>query len=272
MDKLFKDEAHTFAWDIATTHQILCVDNDDYIWDKVCTSAKQYNDDYNSCDRRKDACFPFAAFERPDILFDGGEFVLGIECFDFDASLKSSKNGSSQYFEEAQADKRINEKYKKFRAVSDSNVTISESVNVQLSLKSCVDTLLQNFDKHSRNIERYRQNIRRIFPGKDTYLAFYITDTTAMGNFISVDGRLRPISPLLIPQFIDAISHAPGLDYIVTNTKDFYHVHTIEIAPIREKFIQSLRENCYDMSSLQYYPYRWKRTASFYSVDVEDSD
>lgn len=258
-----------FAWDFATTHQILYVDDDDYIWDKVLAAAKQYHNDYNSVKRRKYARSPFIESERPDILFDGEEFALGIECFDFDASVKSCKNGSSQHFEEAQTEKKILEKYKNFQAASDSNVTISEPVNVVLSLQSCADTLLQNFNKHLKSIKCYRENIGRIFPNKKVYLAFYITDTTAMGNFISVDGKLCPVSPLLIPQFIDAISNAPGLDYIVINTQNFYRVHTIEIASIRDEFIQSLRKNCYDMAGLRYFPYRWEKTASFYSFPAD---
>ncbi len=272
MPKRLKKEATLFARDFATTHQILYVDDGDYIWDKVSASAKQYHDDYNSLRCRKYTRFPFLESERPDILFDGGEFALGIECFDFDASLKSCKNGSSQYFEEVQAEKRILEKRKEFRTISDSDVTISEPVNVQLSLESCVDTLLQNFYKHRKNIECYRENIGRAFPNKKVYLAFYITDTTAMGNFISVDGKLCPLSPLLIPQFIDTISSVPGLDYIVIKTQDFYRVHTIEIASIRDEFIRSLRENCYDMTSLQYCPYNWNKTSSFCSLSVDDDN
>ncbi len=270
MHKHLKNEAHTFARDFATTHQILYVDDDDYIWDKVFASAKQYYDDYSSIERRKCTRSPFVESERPDILFDGEEFALGIECFDFDASLKSRKNGSSQHFEGAQAGKKILEKYKKFQTTSDSNVTISEPVNVELSLQSCVDTLLQNFYKHLKNIKCYRENIGRIFPNKKIYLAFYIVDTTTMGNFISVDDKLCPASPLLIPQFIDAISNASGLDYIIINTQNFYRVHTIEIASIRDEFIQSLRKNCYDLASLRYYSYSWQMTSSFYNADIDD--
>lgn len=272
MHKHSKNEARTFAWDFATTHQILYVDDGDYIWDKVFAYAKQYHDDYNSIERRKYAHYPFVESERPDILFDGEEFALGIECFDFDASLKSCKNGSSQRFEEAQAEKRIYEKYKKFRATSYDDVTISEPVNVVLSLQSCVDTLLQNFYKHLKNVECYRENIGRVFPNKKIYLAFYITDTTAMGNFIFVDGKPCPVSPLRIPQLVDAISNAHGLDYIVVNTQNFYRVHTIEIASIRDEFIQSLREHCYDMTSLQYYSYSWQKKSSFFNLDIDDDN
>lgn len=260
-----RDEAEKFIFAIATLQPFLYTDEDDYVWEKITMDARKSLEKSMEFPQQHQHSCPFVKSERPDILYECDDFVMGIECFEFDSSLTSRK-GSKQKLKEIQADKHILETYKSKNQERTEAVKVSELVDVVFSIENYIKSLLNVFHKHAKNIDVYRGNIREKYPEKKIYLSFYIEDTTALGNYIISSRGKETMLPLCVKEFIDVLSETCGIDYIITNTQGTY-VHSIHIQKINERFLETLYGECYDFSHDVYRPYRYTMEAHFCNAE-----
>lgn len=260
-----RNEVKKFTFELATLRTFLYADEDDFVWERVTKDAKKSLEQSYEFPRRYQQQCPFMKSERPDILYECDDFAMGIECFEFDASLKTRK-GSKQKLKEIQADKHILDIYRSKSQERIANNDISEMVDVNFSIENYVKSLLNTFRTHAKNINVYRDNIMSKYPGKKIYLSFYIVDTTALGNYIISSHGRAAMLPLCVKEFIDELSKTNGLDYVITNTQDTY-VHSLHIQKISDHFLNSLYKESYDFSQETYQPYRYTIEAHFSSVD-----
>ena len=112
-----------------------CIDD---IWEiiikDVCEYKKrdQYKWYYGSIPAQN---FSFEQSDRPDIIYQCEDFIMGIECFQFDASKKTRK-GSKQKQMECKADRDIIEEYRRLKVPTGGFLSIERPVDVELSITS----------------------------------------------------------------------------------------------------------------------------------------
>lgn len=153
-------------------------------------------------------------YDKPDAysIVDGKLFML--ECFEFDSSNRSS-NGSKQKREEANDDRlfqRIepSEEGTFFRNVLSTDYTIDNY------RKNATSTFLTHYNR----IDTYKKHLIDdgiIKPETDSIMAFFIEDTTLLGNIYEVDSWEKPTHPLFLPCcdfFLDLFEHSPNLDCV----------------------------------------------------------
>lgn len=142
--------------------------------------------------------------------------------------------------------------------------TIIESfVDVDFSYKSYVQSLLNAFQTHSNNIENYRNSMQRIYPNKHIFLAFYIEDITAIGNYIDTQEGTKPMCPLFVKEFLDILSNISGLDYILARVQNTY-TYKIHIQKVDPSALYALYENSYDLTRDKFISYHYKKTQRIY--------
>ena len=264
-----KWELDEFLYALTTFQLFFHGQDDDVVWEKVVEEAVPFHAQmhtpfFNELKRK-----PFISSERPDIIFTNDTFILGIECFDFDSTAKTRK-GSQQALMEKKADRRINERYRAGAKAIDGVIYLEEQVNVSFSLENYARTLIQNFRDHKKNIKIYRDALNDVDPGKKIYLAFYINDATALGNYILNNGRREAMNPLLLKEFIDELSVTNGLDYVLTNTQEDFIRH-IDIQQINERFISALYSERYDFTRVQFAPYSYKKEAHIFDLTDDET-
>lgn len=268
--KGFRTEANKFVHELASLSQFYHVNDDDFVWDQITKDAREYvvQHDYFP-PQRPNQCH-FMQSERPDVIYECDDFVMGIECFEFDASLKTRK-GSTQKQKEIQTDRRILEIHKSKDHEISENDEICKPVDVNFSLEYYKDALLDGFRSHANSIGVYRENIAHKFPNKKAYLSFYIEDTTALGNYIISSRGNEAIVPLCVKEFIDELSKIEGLDYVITNTQNFY-IHSLHIQAINDYFLKSLYKQSYDLTYSFYWKYKYQTKAHFYHLTSDEGE
>ena len=263
-----KYEARDFAWDL--TFYQLYGDPEDKIWGKIIKEAKQAKQD-----RQRSAFFdenipdeyPFVQGDQiaqglPDVIYECNEFVMGIEMFQFDASGKNRK-GSKMKIAELEVDRKANQEIRKN---SKRPLHIEEKVNITFSYSGYIQSLTCTFKEHAKNIEQYIEKLKQHFPNKKIYFTFYIEDTTAIGNYIIINGERYEMIPIYVKEFVDLLEQHQGIDYLIFNTQDTY-IKSISIHKIADQSIDELRRCCYDMNNSEFYEYSYKRSSNIYSAD-----
>ena len=240
-----------------------CIDD---IWEiiikDVCEYKKrdQYKWYYGSIPAQN---FSFEQSDRPDIIYQCEDFIMGIECFQFDASKKTRK-GSKQKQMECKADRDIIEEYRRLKVPTGGFLSIERPVDVELSITSYYDSLASTFRAHANSINDYRKKLELLSreTRKRVLLSFYIEDTTAIGNYIITNGRTEALNPLKTPLFLEELKLTQGVDYIIIKTTDCY-VPSIRIQKISIPLLNRLYKKCYG-SNDKFVQYKYKRESHFW--------
>ena len=196
----------------------------------------------------------------PDILFEGDDFILGIEDFEFDAS-KKTKKGSKLRIAELNAKEQLRQNR---LSTTTKPTTVEALVDVNFSYEDYVNSLLIAFKNHAKNINSYRESIKRLYPSKKhIFLAFYIEDITAIGNYIATPEGTKAMCPIFIKDFLDTLSHTSGLDYIIACVQDTY-TYTIHFIKNSSVNLSELYKKAYDPEKDKFISYHYKKTQRIY--------
>ena len=179
---------------------------------------------------------------------------MGIECFEFDAS-KKTKDGSSQRKKEAEVHRNIDEEYRHMNRMGSESLSIKKKVDVKLSIENYYDSLLQTYIDHAQKIGKYREKLKDQYPNKKIYLAFFISDVTAIGNYVSVDGKTESLSPLRLPIFVSLLQCTSMLDYVLVKTTDTY-IPSVQIQSCEKGALEELASDYYGINDM-YIPYSY---------------
>lgn len=201
----------------------------------------------------------------PDIIYETDGFVLGIEHFEFDAAGKNRK-GSKMKLAEILANKELEVKRKGIKKYP---MFTEATVSVEFSYEGYLQSLIYAFQTHAERIEAYKAEIKKHYPNKKVYFAFYIEDVTAIGNYVETKNGQEPMYPMLVKEFLDIVTTTCGIDFIISRIQDFY-IYNLCIYELKEDIIKSLRENVYDMNRDKYIPYHYKKSSHVYSLGHDE--
>jgi len=253
------DELHRFVFDLNHYTVLQPDDEQDEVWRKILRDVHDYENRKNNPWYSEDAPAHNYAIEqsnRPDIIYECDDYIMGIECFEFDASKKTRK-GSKQKQKEDEVDRAIEEEYLRSTVPEGSFLSIERPVDVELSAKNYLESFILNYTDHARAIAKYRQNLTEKAPGKKVLLAFFIEDATAIGNYAVVDGKTEALDPLKIPFVLKVLAATQGLDYVIIKTTDSY-VPSLKIQKISIPLMTKLLRDCYGPYD-KYVSYQYKR-------------
>ena len=258
------DELHKLVFDL-NHHTILqSEDGLDGVWQKIIKDVCDYetrmsNPWYPEYASPQD--YSLEQSDRPDIIYECDDYIMGIECFEFDASKKTRK-GSKQKQKEQEADRAIREEYQQSTVPKDSFLSIERLVDVELSAKNYYESLLSNFKIHADSIDEYRHNLSKKATGKRNLLTFFIKDVTAIGNYVEEGGKAEALNPLKLPLILGLLASTPGLDYVIFRTTDSY-VPFLRIQAVSLPLMKALRKKCYGADA-KFVPYQYKRQSHFW--------
>lgn len=241
-----KNEAKKFG-DYLTEFGVKLYDENDKIWNEIIDRTNQIKNiiripEYSNAP----SSMPFIQgdvkgvnLNLPDIIYNGKDYVLGIECFGFDSS-KKTKKGSVMCKNHKAALDELN------RNISEIERTeVSVDVQTEFSFKNYIDSLLLNFNSHVKNISKYKKALSDNFLNKKILFAFFIEDTTILGNYIQKGKETKELNPLFLKPFIDLVSQHLEIDYIITCYQDEIYVPSLYIQKIDEDNLKKLYENSY---------------------------
>lgn len=231
------------------TNSFLLNSHHDNIWDQIITNINNYNELMHQVpflDNTPEC--PLIQSERPDVIYStkNTDFVMGIECFKFDSSPKTSK-GSTQIRKELKIKKQIATDLKNGYLTDGDGKTFSsvrKKVDVEFSVHDYYMSLIYSFLSHAKNIQDYRNNLRSLHPQKKIYLSFFIEDITALGNLVEDNGKIESMTPLKLPLFVKYLAATSGLDYVLIKTKNMY-VPNIDIQSCDNENIKTMLAGCY---------------------------
>lgn len=203
----------------------------------------------------------------PDIIYEGDDFVLGIEDFEFDSSGKE-KYGSKMHMAETCAEKELDD-IRKSSSSTNSPLCIETKVHVTFSYEGYIKSFLNGFGSHSKKIENYKEAMRKQYPGKKNLFAFFAEDTTALGSYVRNKNGNQPIYPLFVKEILDEVETTRGIDLILFRTQNFY-TYTLYVQQISSETISALRMNTYNMNENKYFSYQYKMQEHIYRVDKKD--
>lgn len=240
--------------------QCFFVDNQaDEVWNRVIRDVHEYEKrDYYKLNYGSFPIFPFRfnQSDRPDIIYQSNGFAMGIECFEFDSS-KRTKKGSQQRIKEAEIDKSSNIEYQKIKLTKERPVIVEKVVDVDFSDVNYCESLLSSFISHAESIEQYRKNLSEKCSEQEIMLSFYISDVTAIGNYVIEDGKPDSINPFRIPLFLDTLSKTKGLDYVAFKATNMY-VPSIIIQRITPVTLLQMYDNRY-RPSIKFVKYQYSK-------------
>ena len=263
-NKHIHDELHKFVFDLNQQSLIQPENGLDEIWLRIIDDVRDYDARTSNPWYSEDTLpqgYSLEQSERPDIVYANEDFIMGIECFEFDASKKTRK-GSKQKQKEQEVDRVIREEYWQSTVPKDSFLSIERLVDVELSAKNYYESLFLNYRIHADSIGEYKQNLSQMAPGKKSFLTFFIKDVTAIGNYVEENGKTEALNPLRLPLILGLLASTSGLDYVVFRTTDSY-VPFLRIQEVSIPLMKNLRKNCYGPDA-KFIPYQYKREVHFW--------
>lgn len=264
----YNHEAANLKMAILNSNKVLHLDNDDTVWDIIIDDILDgfYNSEGVDLKNLPKFEAPFVSFERPDIYYENGDFIVGIEHFQIDSSKKTRK-GSSLIQEQKRIDDEIVADY---HSQPKAYFYTEKELDVDFSYENYAKSIVDTFRKHEKNIPEYRANLRKIAPNKKIYLAFFIEDITSLGNYIMTANGRETLNPLCTRELVDELAKVQGLDYILARVQRDY-IYTLHFQRISEEDIKSLYSECYDLSRETFITYK-PVTVSTIGNSNDDSD
>ena len=262
--KHFHHELDKFVYDLRHLSIDSGEDSIDEVWIKITNDVLNYAKfkEYKWFDDNIPAqIFSLEQSDRPDIIYQCEDFIMGIECFEFDAS-KKRRGGSTQRQKEWEVDREIHEEYQHSTVPEKGFLSIERNVDVDFSITSYYESLLSTFKAHADSIIDYRNNLTEKAPGKKVLLSFFIEDVTALGNYVIVNGKMESLNPLKIPFFLGELASIRGLDYVIFKTTDSY-VPSLYIQKLSKPLLTELLKKCYGPND-KYVQYHYKRESHFW--------
>jgi len=257
----YNDELLQTVYDLSHYHITIISEGDDYIWNNVIRDAEVFSSSRITGHTEPGYISPFKKAERPDIIYSNDSIAIGIECFKFDASNKA-RGGSTQKKKESQ----INISHIKEYQQADSDVSplsYKTPIDPDYSLNHYTNSFLNTFNSHADKIADYRNHIKRQFPDKETFIAFFVEDITSLGCYMRTLNGTEPVYPLRIAEILDTMKkHIGSLDYIVIKYQKSPHIHNIIIQKVCDQQLVQLNNQRYGATDT-FIPYTYSIISDF---------
>ena len=130
----------------------------------------------------------------PDVIYESKRYVLGIEHFEFDSSCQTRK-GSKMKQDSFKAETELD---KLQRTIQSRPSKIEINVPTEFSYKHYLKSLFSTFKSHIEKVDKYKRALKKKFPGKTVLIAFFIEDSTELGNYVITPKDTKGLNPLYL--------------------------------------------------------------------------
>lgn len=159
-------------------------------------------------------------FERPDIISEYNNIILGIEHFEFDSYCKSNKKGSDYKIKDNQIQKKFDNIIKNLK--NNKKIIVADRIESTASLNN-----------YYKKIPAYIKNIQENYncENKDIQMCFFAEDTTPLGScFLDKNRKSNPLLPIYSNQIRQLLKNSPLIKYLIIGNffKTNYQLFIIE--------------------------------------------
>lgn len=213
------------------------------VWSDVVAALKQARNELHDFEPLKshDIEWSLIDCESPDVIYSTNDYVLGIECFKFDSS-NNADYGSELSRSQRELEKRLLQEHYN---TGSSYIVANNETN--MSYEDYILSACKAINKHSSKIARYRENLKELAGSRNIYLAFFIDDTTILGNYAITERRKEePLQPFCANRIIDLLEKCEGVDYFISHSQYDYYLYKTVIVENSKIEIDNLRHEAYN--------------------------
>lgn len=156
-------------------------------------------------------------YERPDIISEYNNIILGIEHFEFDSYYRSNKKGSNYKVKDNQVRKKFSNIIKNQKN-NNKDFIVSDQINIIPSLDNYYKNFENIFKNHYKKIPEYIKNIKENYncENKEIKICFFAEDVTPVGNyFLDKNRTLNSLSPIHSIQIRQLLQNSPLIKYLI---------------------------------------------------------
>lgn len=189
-------------------------------------------------------------YEKPDIIIEDEDKIIGIEHFEFDSSI-NSKKGSEFRIKEYRINKSIedkidvikNEKYKNHNVISTSN-----------SLNNYNNNFIRNYKIHYKKVNDYISRIEKKFnKSRDNIqVIFFAEDVNVFGNvYKDEQDIIKPLYPFYSSDVIELLKNSNDIKYLIIGM-DYFDKKIIYILENEIEILEQIKKDAYKIKEDEY--------------------
>ena len=155
-------------------------------------------------------------YERPDIISEYNNIILGIEHFEFDSYYRSNKKGSDYKVKDNQIQKNFNNIIKNSK--NNKEIIVGDQIKSTASLDNYYKNFENIFKNHYKKIPEYIKNIKENYncENKEIQMCFFAEDVTPLGScFLDKNRKLNSLSPIHSIQIRQLLQNSPVIKYLI---------------------------------------------------------
>ena len=199
-------------------------------------------------------------YEKPDIIIEYEDKIIGIEHFEFDSSI-NNKKGSEFRIEESRINKSIADKIDVFKNENHKNYNVISTNN---SLNNYNNNFIKNYKIHYKKVKDYISRIEKKFnKSKDNIeIILFAEDVNIFGNIYRDEKNIiNPLYPFYSSDVIELLKNSNDIKYLIIgmeflDKKIIYILENeIEILKQLEKDADKIKEDEYVKMDLSVYDY-----------------
>lgn len=155
-------------------------------------------------------------YERPDIISEYNNIILGIEHFEFDSYYRSNKKGSDYKVKDNQIQKNFNNIIKNSK--NNKEIIVGDQIKSTASLDNYYKNFENIFKNHYKKIPEYIKNIKENYncENKEIQMCFFAEDVTPLGScFLDKNRKLNSLSPIHSIQIRQLLQNSPLIKYLI---------------------------------------------------------
>ena len=199
-------------------------------------------------------------YEKPDIIIEYEDKIIGIEHFEFDSSI-NNKKGSEFRIEESRINKSIADKIDVFKNENHKNYNVISTNN---SLNNYNNNFIKNYKIHYKKVKDYISRIEKKFnKSKDNIeIILFAEDVNIFGNIHRDEKNIiNPLYPFYSSDVIELLKNSNDIKYLIIgmeflDKKIIYILENeIEILKQLEKDADKIKEDEYVKMDLSVYDY-----------------
>ena len=155
-------------------------------------------------------------YERPDIISEYNNIILGIEHFEFDSYYRSNKKGSDYKVKDNQIQKNFNNIIKNSK--NNKEIIVGDQIKSTASLDNYYKNFENIFKNHYKKIPEYIKNIKENYncENKEIQMCFFAEDVTPLGScFLDKNRKLNSLLPIHSNQIRQLLKNSPLIKYLI---------------------------------------------------------
>lgn len=155
-------------------------------------------------------------YERPDIISEYNNIILGIEHFEFDSYYRSNKKGSDYKVKDNQIQKNFNNIIKNSK--NNKEIIVGDQIKSTASLDNYYKNFENIFKNHYKKIPEYIKNIKENYncENKEIQMCFFAEDVTPLGSFfLDKNKKLNSLLPIHSIQIRQLLQNSPLIKYLI---------------------------------------------------------